>query len=74
MVRVGYPIILGLVIDYFSGTEGLTYRQGCLAAAGVCFGTALHISLYDPNHILFMRLGMRLRIACCTLIYKKVII
>ncbi|CAG2182156.1 unnamed protein product, partial [Oppiella nova] len=42
-----------------------------MAAGGVCFCTALFIFLYHSATIIGMRMGMRLRAASSTLIYKK---
>ncbi|CAG2114014.1 unnamed protein product [Medioppia subpectinata] len=71
VIRIGQPLLLGFVIDFFSNTGGVTYLQACLAAGGVCFCSALFITLHHPNLVLVMRMGMRLRSSCCTLMYKK---
>ncbi|CAG2178373.1 unnamed protein product, partial [Oppiella nova] len=42
-----------------------------MAAGGVCFCTALFILLHHSATIIVMRMGMRLRAASSTLIYKK---
>jgi ATP-binding cassette subfamily C (CFTR/MRP) protein 4 len=59
------------VIKYFSNS-GEDYFNACLAAGGVCLCSIVFITLYHPTLTLVMQMGMRLRIACCTIIYKKV--
>ncbi|CAG2176301.1 unnamed protein product, partial [Oppiella nova] len=71
VIRIGQPLLLGFVIDYFSKTENRTYEQACLAAGGVCFCSALFVSLHHPTLVLVMQMGMRLRASSCTLMYKK---
>ncbi|CAG2168277.1 unnamed protein product, partial [Oppiella nova] len=39
IVRIGQPLLLGFVVDYFSGATYLTYQQACMAAGGIVFGT-----------------------------------
>jgi ATP-binding cassette subfamily C (CFTR/MRP) protein 4 len=61
------------VIKFFSNS-GEDYFNACLAAGGVCLCSIMFITLHHPAIILVMQMGMRLRIACCTIIYKKVCI
>ncbi|CAG2180534.1 unnamed protein product, partial [Oppiella nova] len=65
------PLLLGIVIEYFSKVENRTFEHACVAAGAVCFSSALLISLYHPAKFLVMQMGMRLRVSSCTLVYKK---
>ncbi|CAG2173064.1 unnamed protein product, partial [Oppiella nova] len=69
--RICQPLLLGIVIDHFNKVENRTFKQACMAAGGVCFCTALFILLHHSATIIVMRMGMRLRAASSTLIYKK---
>ncbi len=67
------PLLLAKVIKFFSNS-GEDYLNACLAACGVCLFSIVHITSYHSTQTLLMRMGMRLRIACCTIMYKKVYI
>jgi ATP-binding cassette subfamily C (CFTR/MRP) protein 4 len=67
------PLLLAKVIKFFSNS-GEDYFNACLAAGGVCLCSIVFITLYDPTITLVVQMGMRLRIACCTIMYKKVCI
>ncbi|CAG2166190.1 unnamed protein product [Oppiella nova] len=71
VVRMSQPLLLGIVIDYFSKVENLTFEHACVVAGGLCFSSALFIWLFHSGLMLVTQMGMRLRAASCTLIYKK---
>ncbi|CAG2110434.1 unnamed protein product [Medioppia subpectinata] len=71
VIRIAQPILLGYVIDYFSGVPAVTYQEACVAAAGVCLCSALFITLHHPMLVFSQEVGMRMRIASCALMYKK---
>lgn len=43
------------------------------SAAGLCITTFFNVLFYHPYFMEMYKLGMRIRIACCHLIYKKVL-
>jgi hypothetical protein len=61
------------VIKFFSNS-GESYFNACLAAGGVCLCSIVFITLNHLAFLLVAKMGMRLRIACCTIMYKKVCI
>ncbi|CAG2174896.1 unnamed protein product [Oppiella nova] len=65
------PVLLGIVIDYFSKVKTSTFDHACVAAGGVCYSSALFISLYHPANLLTTQMGMRIRASTCTLMFKK---
>ncbi|CAG2104061.1 unnamed protein product, partial [Medioppia subpectinata] len=71
VLRIGQPLLLGFVIDFFSQTGNVTYLNACLAAGGVCLCSALSTAIHHPTVHMMMRLAMRMRSSCCTLMYKK---
>ncbi|XP_054155290.1 ATP-binding cassette subfamily C member 4-like [Oppia nitens] len=71
VIRVSQPILLGYVIDYFSNNNTIDYKNACLAALGVCLCSLLFISLHHPTLVLTHKIGMKMRIASCALMYKK---
>lgn len=72
--RTIQPVILGYFISYFDPTTSVT--QG--AAYGYAFGVVILslLGICFMHHCCFaeMRIGMRCRIACCSLVYRKVLI
>ena len=63
--------MLGRVIRYFANDPNITYEWACIYAGGVCLCTFMFISMHHPTMQHIMRLGMRLRVSCCALMYKK---
>ncbi|KAH9421088.1 Multidrug resistance-associated protein 4 [Dermatophagoides pteronyssinus] len=70
-IRIVQPFLLGRVIRYFSNDETITYEDACWSAAGVTICTAFFISCHHPAMIQAMRIGMRMRTACCSLMFQK---
>ncbi|XP_022257889.1 multidrug resistance-associated protein 4-like isoform X2 [Limulus polyphemus] len=71
VVRVLQPVMLGWVVRYFSDPATITKKEMYLSAGGVCLMAALFIFLHHPYFFGVQRTGMRLRIASCSLVYKK---
>ncbi|CAG2103624.1 unnamed protein product [Medioppia subpectinata] len=71
VVRIGQPLLLGFVIDYFSGANYMSYQHACMAAGGIVVCSALYITLHHPCLMRNLQVGMRLRNACTTLMYQK---
>ncbi|CAG2100360.1 unnamed protein product [Medioppia subpectinata] len=71
IVRIGQPLLLGFVIDYFRGANYLSYQHACMAAGGIVVCSALYITLHHPCLMRNLQVGMRLRNACTTLMYQK---
>lgn len=71
--RLSNPLLLGLLISFFMGnpsefTEGDAY----LIATGIALTIVVPILIFHPFMLFLFKQGMRLRIACCSLIYSKV--
>ncbi|CAG2111248.1 unnamed protein product [Medioppia subpectinata] len=71
VIRIGQPMLLGIVIDFFSDTGNITYMQACVAAGGVCLCSALLTTIHHPALFMLFRMALKMRIASCTLMYKK---
>ncbi|CAG2107853.1 unnamed protein product [Medioppia subpectinata] len=69
--QFGKPLLLGFVIDYFSGANYMSYQHACMAAGGIVVCSALYITLHHPCLMRILQVGMRLRNACTTLMYQK---
>ena len=70
-LRIVQPLMLGRVIRYFSDDPSVTYEWACIYCGGVCMCTFFFISLHHPTMLQVMRIGMRLRVASCSLMYQK---
>ena len=73
MYRIGQPLCLGQLVHYFA-TDGktITTTQAYLYATGVVMGSALYTFTHHPYFFVCQHTGMRLRVAACSLVYKKV--
>lgn len=73
LLRLGQPFILGYLLRYFRNDTDITYDQAILYAIGMV-AFSLLTALFS-NHILFIsnHNGMKVRVAVCSLIYRKVI-
>lgn len=74
VVRLSQPIFLGRVLRYFEQPDGgeISRQEAILSAAGIVLCSAIFISV---NHITLacaLRIGFRMRVACTTLMYRKV--
>ncbi|KAL0269547.1 UNVERIFIED_CONTAM: hypothetical protein PYX00_007245 [Menopon gallinae] len=69
--RLAQPLLLGRLLLYFTGTSMMTKDDGLMYAGGMillCFvGTILqnHYGMHGFHY------GMKVRVACCSLIYRK---
>ena len=73
--RTAQPLLLGRVIRYFGGgndeTKKISYLEACLTAGGLCLMLFTQQTVNHPTMLHLKRLGMRLRVACCALLYQK---
>ena len=72
--RLSIPILLGLLLQYFKPTTPSTFEEALFYAGG--FTVANFVTTMFANHLLFQSeyLGGRIRIAVCSLVYRKVYI
>lgn len=71
-LRISQPIMLGYLLDYFKPESEVT-KEEALYYAGAVVGinavSAIFINQYIMNAFHY---GMKVRAACCALIYRKV--
>ncbi|XP_024943405.1 probable multidrug resistance-associated protein lethal(2)03659 isoform X1 [Cephus cinctus] len=70
VLRTMQPIMQGLVIDYFSD-NGTTKAEVTLYATGLILITVGITFLLHHTNLGSQEIGMRIRIACCSLVYRK---
>ncbi|GFT55310.1 hypothetical protein NPIL_228742 [Nephila pilipes] len=70
-IHVLQPIFLGYLIEHFSRMKTLTEVRLYIYTACVCLLAAMFVFTHHKYFFGAQRIGMRLRIACCTLVYRK---
>lgn len=73
VLRITQPILLGLLIDYFSLNTEVTKQQAYLYAGLVGLNTLLLALVHAPYYWQIQRLGMNIRVALGTSVYDKVL-
>ncbi|XP_071455792.1 probable multidrug resistance-associated protein lethal(2)03659 [Hetaerina americana] len=71
ITRIGQPIFLGQLIAYFEKNTNESLQTAYFNAAGVILFFALSTFINHPFVMATFHLGMKIRIACCSLIYRK---
>ncbi|XP_018350478.1 PREDICTED: probable multidrug resistance-associated protein lethal(2)03659 [Trachymyrmex septentrionalis] len=70
LLRVLQPLLLGQMLLYFNTTDvDKSYAYGY--AVGVILCSALNVFVIHPYTISMLHMGMKVRVACCSLIYRK---
>ncbi|XP_059156862.1 ATP-binding cassette sub-family C member 4-like isoform X7 [Physella acuta] len=69
--KVFQPILLGGLIRYFTPDSTVTKSEAWLYAFGVSMCAIVLAITHHPYFFCVQRIGMRMRIACCSLMYKK---
>ena len=72
VVRVAQPIFLGQVVNYFQHDSKVSYNTASWCAAGVVACSAFLVTFQHLNLAYVTKMGMRMRVACIGLMYKKV--
>ncbi|XP_031344031.1 multidrug resistance-associated protein 4-like isoform X2 [Photinus pyralis] len=68
-VRLSQPILLGELLGYYSSQRSKSY----LYAIGLILCTAFSCLTTTPTTLRYMEIGMKVRVACTSLIYRKAI-
>lgn len=71
-VRIGQPLILGKLLDYFRESTDISREAALCYAGGLVVLTAISAFLLNHYNMNAFHYGMRVRAACCALIYRKV--
>ncbi|XP_076167723.1 putative multidrug resistance-associated protein lethal(2)03659 isoform X2 [Ptiloglossa arizonensis] len=73
VLRVLQPIFLGQLLDYFrkKEVETITKTEAYLYATGVILCSGILIFVTHPYMMAILHMGMKMRVACCSLIYRK---
>lgn len=66
-------MFLGRLVDYYSPTQNsVTQEEAYMYAGAVVLCSALNVFVVHPYMMAILHMGMKFRVACCSLIYRKV--
>ena len=63
---------LGWMLNYFSPGSTMSREEALTYAGGLILSSALYSIIHHPYYLGVTHTGMRMRIAACSLIYRKV--
>ncbi|XP_014467782.1 PREDICTED: probable multidrug resistance-associated protein lethal(2)03659 isoform X2 [Dinoponera quadriceps] len=69
-LRVLQPLCLGRLLRYFN-TKEMDSTEAYWYAAGVILCSAVNVFVIHPYMMAILHMGMKIRVACCSLIYRK---
>ena len=73
VIRIAHPFLLAQLLRYFAGSRNgwatdIYYYAAAFCVLPLMDAVILHYSLQTLMHV-----GMKVRVACCTLIYRKIL-
>lgn len=71
VLKVLQPIFLGRLIEFFSDGSKVSTEDAYLFAAGVVVCSGITVFVIHPYMMAILHIGMKIRVACCSLIYRK---
>ncbi|XP_067014322.2 ATP-binding cassette subfamily C member 4 [Anabrus simplex] len=71
VIRLGQPLLLGQLLAYFQPTSTMDKSDALMYAGGIVLFTAVNTLLMNHFMLGAFHSGMRVRAACCSLIYRK---
>ena len=70
--NIVYIFYLGWMIEYFAPNSRVSLTEAYLYGTGVVFMACIYTFTHHPYFFGVMYTGMKMRIACCSLLYRKV--
>ncbi|XP_059049399.1 ATP-binding cassette subfamily C member 4-like [Achroia grisella] len=71
-IRIAQPVFLGKLVEYYSpGTHNIQRNEAYFYAGAVVLCSALNVFVVHPYMMAILHMGMKFRVACCSLIYRK---
>lgn len=70
--RLGLPIVLGYYVRYFEKNSLKIPSRGWMLGTGIVLISFFNLASHHYASVNCARIGMRVRIACSALIYRKV--
>lgn len=72
IIRLGQPLLLGKLLMYFREDSTLSYEDAVTYASGIVVLNGINAILVNQFFIKGFHNGMKVRVAVCSLIYRKV--
>lgn len=73
VLRVAQPIFLGKFILFFNKDTTVSKNEAYIYAGTLIFCTFLSVILVHHSYLVCQQIGMRIRVACCSMIYRKIL-
>jgi len=72
--RVSQSLLIGGILSYFNsnGSNKTNLEYALICAFGLALSMFASIILYHSSQIEILHCGMKIRVACCSIIYRKV--
>jgi ABC-type multidrug transport system, ATPase and permease components len=70
-IRLTQPLLLGKLLEYFRADSEIEKNEAYLYAAGLVLLSILSTFMFNHFTVGAFHVGMRVRAACCSLIYRK---
>nr|XP_012230327.1 PREDICTED: probable multidrug resistance-associated protein lethal(2)03659 isoform X1 [Linepithema humile]XP_012230329.1 PREDICTED: probable multidrug resistance-associated protein lethal(2)03659 isoform X1 [Linepithema humile]XP_012230330.1 PREDICTED: probable multidrug resistance-associated protein lethal(2)03659 isoform X1 [Linepithema humile] len=70
LLRLSQPIFLGQLLRYYNTTD-VDQLHAYLYALGIILCSAVNVFIIHPYMMAILHMGMKIRVACCSLIYRK---
>lgn len=71
-MKILAPLLISRLISFFSPTSGLSKTDAYITALGLCLVVVTETTIHAPNFFALVRVGLALRIAAGSLVYRKV--
>ncbi|XP_045503254.1 probable multidrug resistance-associated protein lethal(2)03659 isoform X2 [Colias croceus] len=71
-LNIAQPVFLGKLVEYYSPDQKTVKpTEAYLYAGAVVICSALNVFVVHPYMMAILHMGMKFRVACCSLIYRK---
>jgi ATP-binding cassette subfamily C (CFTR/MRP) protein 4 len=70
MVKLVQPLFISRMMTYFDGTG--TLNTALIYGGLICLGATFNAVIHHPYFLHIAKLGVKMRLACSGLVYKKV--
>ncbi|XP_021934289.1 multidrug resistance-associated protein 4-like isoform X2 [Zootermopsis nevadensis] len=71
--KVAQPVFLGKLILFFNKNTPVTKNEAYMYAGALILSTICSMILIHHSFLACQKIGMRVRVACCSLIYRKIL-
>lgn len=70
--RMAQPFILGRLLSYFKPASPMSLEDGLWACTHLLVLQVVTLAFYHTNQFNIFHWGMKVRVSCCTILYRKV--